>query len=145
MDRRAHKDRREHPTRPLSLASLRGRRREIRRTEDSPNHLYVDRYGWKEFIAALAIPVLCVLDAFFTLELISKGGVELNPIMAALIKLDPIRFLEAKYVLTSIGVVWLLIHKNYRIFNYQVKTSYILGFLALMYGTLVAYELHLVY
>lgn len=140
---RRHGDRRQTPTNPLSLSSLQGRRESIRREDDRATHFYVDRYQWQTFLLVLTIATCCILDTFYTLELIAKGGTELNPFMAALLEIGPLHFFQAKYLLTTIGVLWLLAHKNFQLFHRRVKAGTILGVLAFAYVGLICYELSL--
>ena len=72
-------DRRSKPTPMFSRYILMGgRRRHVRRTEERDG-AFVDVHGPVGLIIVLAIVVLNLLDAYFTLLFLSHGGVELNP------------------------------------------------------------------
>jgi hypothetical protein len=120
----------------LSRYTLFGRRHRFRRSEEGGN-AYVDRYSPAMAVSLVAIIVLCVLDALFTLLYIQRGGSELNPIMAAAIEVGVVPFLAIKNGLTILGVLFLCVHKNFRL----VKPL-IVGILVL-YSLLLLYHLYL--
>ena len=86
-ERRCLKERR----RILPYFSLRywtgGRRVGGRRVDDKDN--YVDKYEAGLVSSAVAILVLCSLDAVLTLVLITRGATEINIAMAKLISMLP--------------------------------------------------------
>ncbi|MEN8149480.1 MAG: DUF5658 family protein, partial [Planctomycetota bacterium] len=84
-ERRRGPDRRRRPTRIFSRYTFHGRRGDFRRRAEGAN-AYVDRYSPWMMAALVAIMVLCVLDALFTLLYLQRGGSEVNPIMAAAIE-----------------------------------------------------------
>jgi hypothetical protein len=140
-DRRSLIDRRAKQTSPFSLVSLRGSRKTIRRAEDRSKHLYVDLYGFDESLLFVLILMLSVADAFLTLELVGGGMTEMNYVMYYYMQLGPLPFVLVKYFLTAVGVILLLIHKNYFFFLGLVRVKTILVGLAVMYSTLITYEL----
>jgi hypothetical protein len=91
---------------------LNGRREKVRRQEDQGKMVFFDRYNPKLFAVIMAILWLSVFDAFLTLQLIESGSAELNPVMAFFLDHGPLSFVVAKYFLTSLGVVILLVFKN---------------------------------
>jgi hypothetical protein len=134
-------DRRTEQTSPFSLASLRGRRKAIRRKDDRSAHFYVDLYGLDEGLIFILILMLSVADAFLTLALIDGDTTELNYVMYYYMQLGPLSFLLVKYLLTAVGLLFLLIHKNYSFFLGRVRVKAIMVVLALMYSALITYEL----
>jgi len=145
VERRSGVDRRRKPTSPLSGSSLFGSRRYGRRKEDRLIHYYVDRYGWRSVSAVLATLVLCLTDAFMTLYLLSRGAQELNPLMDYFIDIGPVPFLATKYTMTGAALTWLIVHKNYPLFNGRIKGKSLLLPIPILYGLLVVYELFLVF
>jgi hypothetical protein len=70
------------------------------------------RYGCKTFAAVLVILVLTVLDTYFTIDLVSRGAQELNPIMAYYLNRSPHLFFVVKYSLTGTSLLMLLSISN---------------------------------
>ena len=68
----------------------------------------------RTLILALAIVGLNLVDAFATLRHLSHGAEELNPLMGALLRCGPLRFLAVKHALASLGVLGIAIHPHAR-------------------------------
>lgn len=136
-------DRRARPTSPFSWASLRGSRRSSRRAEDLQRHQFVDVYSPAFLLVILVILSLCILDAFFTLELINRGAQELNPVMAFFLQMGHLPFLMVKYLLTASGLMALLILKNCTIWGGRISARAVLLTIPFLYFTLIAYEVAL--
>jgi hypothetical protein len=120
-ENRRGRDRRTNHRKRLKYFLFNGRRERVRRDEDRTRVLIFDRYNPKLFAAITAILMLSIFDALFTLILIENGSSELNPVMAYFLQHGLLPFIIAKYLLTSIGVVILLIFKN--VFLTRGKTS----------------------
>lgn len=138
---RSGRDRRRGQTCPFSMASLRGSRKTIRREADRGVHFYVDLYAPEEGLLFVSILVLSVADAFLTLELISRGMSEFNAVMDYCLQRGPLPFILTKYLLTAVGLVCLLLHKNYPLFRGWLRVRTILIAIAIMYTALIGYEL----
>ncbi len=145
LERRSGIDRRNGQTAPHSLSSLFGRRKHVRRKEDRKRHFYVDRYGAHFILAFLLSLIFCIADAFLTLEIIHLGGSELNPVMDYFIKMGPMQFLAAKYVLTASSLVFILVHKNYPLFSGRITGKVIVMSVPILYAILLIYELFLIH
>ncbi|MFP4082500.1 MAG: DUF5658 family protein [Candidatus Aminicenantes bacterium] len=139
-DRRQLKDRRAKPTPALSRYSVIGRRREKRRLGEDENY-YVDRYETHYLVLIVSILALCLLDVYFTLNLLQLGAEELNPFMSLLIKKEPVLSLVLKYLVTAGSLIVLLLHKNFRIFGRLKAYSLIYGVFSL-YFLLMLYEIY---
>jgi hypothetical protein len=139
-EKRFGEDRRATQTSPFSLASFSGTRRTIRREEDRNVHYYVDLYGLDEVLIFILILILTVADAFLTLVLVGGGAAELNHVMDYYLRLGPIPFVLVKYLLTAVGLVWLLLSKNYPLFRGKLSVRTIIVGLAVMYSALITYE-----
>jgi len=112
-ERRAHTDRRRSPTPIFSRYTLIGRRRGVRREEDSRNHVYVDRYSPRLFMLILAIVILGIADAFFTIYyVLVHHAIEVNPLMNFFLGKSPHIFFYVKYILTAVCLIVLCLHKN---------------------------------
>lgn len=146
-DRRTQqKDRRAKPTPLFSIYTFKGGRRiHIRRKEDRNIHYYVDLYDFPSVLAFISLIIFSVADAFFTMELISKGAKEINPIMEFCLRLGPIPFLLIKYFLTVTSLLTLLVHKNYYLLRGKLRVRTLLFCIPLLYALLIAYELLLIF
>ena len=111
-ERRCGKDRRQMNKSDFRYFIINGRRQSARREEDKTRIFFFDRYNQRIFTAITAILMLSIFDALLTLILIERGSSELNPVMAFFLEYGPLPFIVAKYLLTSFGVVVLLIFKN---------------------------------
>ena len=100
-------DRRRRRWWSLLYGSFRPRRREIRR--DSDRHWWnLDWHEPKNLYIALAIVLMSAADALFTMNLIAIGAHETNPVLRPLASGDPARFLQVKFTLTGVGVIFLV-------------------------------------
>jgi hypothetical protein len=142
-DRRKIPDRRSRPTRPFSKYFLIGRRSQARREEEKRN-FFVDSYGSHYFILIVLILLLCVLDAYFTLRIIRFGGSELNPLMISALNTKPTLVMVIKYLLTAVGIIIILIFKNFYFFG-KIRIAYFIYVVFFIYIILVAYEAYFVF
>jgi len=115
---------------------------EGRRIVDAKNS-YVDRYEPHLFVAVLFILSCSILDAMLTLQLISKGAIELNLFMAVLIEKDLQQFVSIKMALTCLSIVFLVVHKNFRLYNDFLVRHFIYTITA-FYAGLIGYQLLLI-
>lgn len=134
-------DRRRYTWRTLFGTLFVSRRRNPRREEDAFNS-YIDWYGPWPLIATVMIIMMCCLDAFFTLVLISNGAVELNIFMDWLIKRDIQTFAVVKMAVTSLALVVLVMHFNFRIYR-VIAVRYLMYALVPVYMALIAHEINL--
>jgi hypothetical protein len=109
-DRRCFPDRRKRLSLKYLLAA--GRREKIRRNEDKKKHIILDKYSPWLFAFFLTILTLSVLDGLFTLHLIGRGAVEINPIMHHLLDINPWLYMASKYFITCFALTFLLIFNN---------------------------------
>lgn len=140
-NRRSGNDRRRTGWPALRGSLQHRRRRGPRRPEDQagPGY-YVDVLSPGVRLAALAVLVCCVADAAFTMQLLSRGAVELNPFMRALIEVDLIWFFLVKLGLTLAATAFLAAHAHFRLLRI-LRGRHALYGAALMYGVLIAYQL----
>ena len=122
-----------------------GRREHSRRTEDSGKAIIFDRYNQKLFLAITTILVLSILDAVLTLIVIQRGATELNPVMAYFLEHGTLTFIVAKYILTSIGVLILLIFKNVFLTKIKIYTHSLFPCVILVFIAVIAWELFLIF
>ncbi len=143
-ERRSGKDRRERPTSPFTLSSLFGARKHYRRKEDRKRHYFVDLYSPLVVSLLLSTMLLSLIDAFLTLRLLDANFRELNPIMDFFLEIGPTAFILVKWVLTSVGLLVLLVLKNVYFLRGKVKTAALLAVFPLLYLVLIVYELVMV-
>ena len=131
-------ERREFSWRTVFFGFIRSRRRDTRRDdEDAP--LYTDwHHPWLFFLATGTMLLSC-MDAFFTLQLIGRGAIEINPVMAAMIGQGTLAFAATKMLLTGLGILILVFLSQTRMFN-LMRTGLVLTVFFTFYACLVCYE-----
>lgn len=135
--RRQRADRRRNPTPRLSRYSLHGgRRRSVQRVEEREG-AFVDLYSpwvlfWVTWVALMNIG-----DSFFTLVHLQAGGVEVNPIAAAMLRTGRLGFVLIKVALIGAALLVLTLHKNFQLARWGLWVS------TAAYTTLVVYHLTL--
>jgi len=139
ISERGSSDRRELPTPVISKYSfIGGKRKNIRRSGNRKEHLFVDLYSTRLLIAVLGLLCLSCLDAYLTLVLISKGKVvEANPVMAYFLNMGVMPFTTIKFSITAISAVIMCLLKNVSI------TRISLPFAIKIYLLIIAYEFYL--
>ena len=138
-------DRRTNNKARLKYLLFNGRRERSRRDEDRGKAFIFDRYNQKFFVGVTVILVLSILDAALTLVVIQRGATELNPVMAYFLEHGTLTFIVAKYVLTSIGVLILLIFKNVFLTKIKIYTHSLFPCVIFVFMTVIAWELFLIY
>lgn len=132
-------DRRRFCWRTVAVSFIRPQRRLIRRTADS-GIVPVDwHHPWLFFLAVGTMLLSCT-DAFLTLILISRGMIEMNPVMAAAMNAGTGWFVVSKMALTGIGILVLVAMSRTRFLN-RIRTGLILTGLFSVYCCLVCYEI----
>ncbi len=111
--------------------------------QDFPVPSYLDRYGLSDVFLFVFILICSVADAFFTINLVDCGMLEMNYIMNYYLRLGPLPFVLVKYLLTAVGLVWLIIYRNYPLFCGRLRVKAIMIGLAIIYGALITYEMAL--
>ena len=97
------------------------------------------------FAAITVILMLSIFDALLTLILIERGSSELNPVMAYFLEYGPLSFIISKYLLTSFGVVILLIFKNVFIDKINMYTHSLFVCVIFVFSTVIVWELFLLF
>ncbi len=139
-ERRTGKERRSRPTSPFTLQSLIGSRGQYRRKEDARKYYFVDLYSRSSVALVVSTMVLSIIDAFLTLRLVGEGIGEANPIMDFFLKMGPFQFIMIKWFMTAVGLITLLVLKNYYLWQGRVRTAAVLFVLPFLYLVLVSYE-----
>ena len=135
---RTDSDRRDLSWRTLIFGYLRSRRRTTRRaSEGTP--IFTDYHHPWLFFLATGIMMLSCFDAFLTLQLLDRGAIEMNPVMAAVINQGTLAFAVTKMLLTRIGILALVFLAR-ATFMRRFRTGLILTFFFSSYAILVCYE-----
>jgi hypothetical protein len=137
-DRRTPTDRRHSILRALWRSSFARRRRGPRRRNDQPL-VMTDWMQPHRLATAMSILILCSVDALMTLALVSRGAVEINPLMEPLVHGSGHSFALWKLGLTSMGVLVLTISAQLRIFG-GLAVGNVLNATLAGYFALVSYE-----
>jgi hypothetical protein len=136
-ERRGGDDRRRTTFRTFLQSGITPRRRGGRRADE--HHLPID---WHEpYLLALALTILLlnVLDAFFTITLLTAGAREANPVIAFVLDEHPKLFALTKMGLTGVGVLVLVAVARARLFN-VLRVGSLLHAVLAGYMSLIAYE-----
>jgi hypothetical protein len=136
-ERRMRIERRSLSLRTFLKGSVTPRRRDNRRGSEFEGLL-----DWHEphlMYLAVTILMLSVTDALLTLNLISKGAHEANPIMNYLLMQTPMLFATIKMALTGGGIVVLVALARARIFRI-IRISKIIHWCVIGYVALITYE-----
>ena len=144
-ERRCGQDRRQDIRSKFRYYLTNGRRESARREEDKTRVFFFDRYNQRIFAAITAILMLSIFDALLTLILIERGSTELNPVMAYFLEYGPLPFIISKYLLTSFGVVVLLIFKNVFINRINMYTHSLFSCVIFAFSTVIIWELFLLF
>jgi hypothetical protein len=107
-------DRRRKPTARVSRYSLWGGRRRTGGRRPGENiGVFVDQYSTRVWLMMLWIALMNAGDTFFTLLHLQSGGVEINPIAAAMLSTGRSGFVCLKSLLISVPLIILCLHKNF--------------------------------
>ena len=128
---RVGRDRRRRPTPLLCRQTILGGRRRLGRRLGEASSVFVDLHGPMLFTVALAIVALNVLDAWFTILLLSYGGQEMNPVVATVLTWGIGPFIACKSLGIGVCLGFLTLTKNFPISRIGMGTV-LFGYLALV-------------
>lgn len=131
-------ERRQFSWRTVAYGYTRSRRRGRRRDADDVP-VFVDWHHPWLFFLATGTMLLSSMDAFFTLSLIQRGAVELNPVMALALDYGNSAFAISKMLLTGFAILTLVYLSRTRFFN-MLRTGLILTTAFSIYACLVCYQ-----
>ena len=141
-ERRSGRDRRNDQRSFLKRLTQRGKREYTRRAEDRQRITAFDRYPRPLLMAIIVVLCLSLLDGLLTLFLIAQGATELNPVMNYFLSHGEKEFLLAKYSLTVLSVIIIVIAREPISMRYRVSTG-ILHLFAAFFGAVVIWEFYL--
>jgi hypothetical protein len=137
-DKRAAADRRIFGWRTVLFGFIRSRRHSFRRIDETDVQFIDWHHPWLFFLAVGTMLMSC-LDAFMTLQLIDRGMIEVNPVMAALLGQGTAYFAASKMLLTGTGILALVFLAKARFLN-RMRTGLFLTIFFSFYACLVCYE-----
>lgn len=135
---RTQDDRRTLSWRTVFFGFLRSRRRDSRRGTE-PESVFTDWHHPWLFFLAVGIMLMSCLDAFLTLQLLERGAIEVNPVMAAVMGHSTLAFAASKVVMTGFGILVLVFVAKLRFLN-RIRTGLFLTCFFSFYAVLVCYE-----
>lgn len=144
-EKRSGTDRREKKIPHIKYLLFGGRRKGGRRNSDHHEIVLVDRYSPRLLIVVLSVVILSLGDGFFTLYLTGHGAQELNPLMDYFLKLNPWVFLAVKFILTTAGVICILILSNTRFRPFNIRVSSLFTVLLTVFLMVIIWQVSLKY
>ena len=139
-ERRDQSDRRQTPTtiwgpfRRREAASACAQRR-------TPAAVFCRPFLAGVLAVVLMLLIATITDGLLTVQLITAGGNEINPLMDRLLGFGLLPFFLGKYVLTVVGLPLLLLWKNFYLFGTRIRVGYLLPLTVVLYAVLIGYQL----
>ena len=130
-------DRRRRPTPRFSRYTLWGGRRRGGRRAGEAEGIFVDQYSGRLLLVMLWIALMNAGDSFFTLLHLQSGGIELNPVAAAMLGTGRIGFVLLKSLVITVPLIVLTLHKSFPLARLGIWTA------AGAYTALLAYHVSL--
>lgn len=138
VDRRLLADRRDFSWRTVYYGFIRSRRHGLRRDEDA-EILFLDwHHPWLFFLAVGTMLLSCA-DAFMTLQLLERGMIEANPVMAAVLGQSTTTFAVSKMLMTGTSILILVFLAKARFMN-RIRVGLLLTSFFTAYACLICYE-----
>lgn len=142
-EQRSNHDRRQKHIPFYKLFLFKGKRSTLRRSEDCKQITLVDQYHPNLLIYTLIVVGLSLLDAALTLTLLSKGAVELNPVMRYYLSLGPRTFVIVKYGLTAFSLMIMVVLHTIISVRYRIFASIMFPSCILLFGSVIIWEIYL--
>jgi hypothetical protein len=143
FERRSSQDRRQRTLTLWQWLHYKGKRETGRRSADRKRIVAFDRYRPSLMVAAMVVLGLSLLDALFTLVLLSQGAREINPVMRYFIDHHgPRVFIIVKYGLTALSVLIVILCNEAIAERYRRLTG-LLPIFAAVFGGVVIWQLFL--
>jgi hypothetical protein len=114
------------------------RRRPQRRANDFRYHS-LDWHAAHLLALSIGILLLSAADAFMTVTLLSRGAIEVNPVMALVVYKSAALFAGLKMGMTSVGVLTMVILARYR-FMRVLRVELVMFAIFIGYLVLLGYE-----
>lgn len=137
-DRRRCQSRRKITWRTALFGYLRSNRRTQRRAEDRDLAFTDWHHPWLFFLA-VGIMLLSCVDAFMTLQLLERGMIEANPVMASALGHGTAQFAASKFLMTGVSILVLVFLARTYFMN-LLRTGVLLTVFFSGYCCLVCYQ-----
>jgi hypothetical protein len=124
--------------RTVMFGFLRSRRRDTRRGDEG-EVLFLDWHHPWLFFLAVGTMLMSVMDAFMTLQLLDRGMVEANPVMAAALGQGTTFFAVSKMLMTGTSILALVFLAKARFLN-RFRAGLMLTVFFSVYACLICYE-----
>lgn len=121
----------------LSRYTFHGRRRRNQRPGDPRANYYVDWTHGRYRSLVIGMAVFILVDALATLEILSRGATEANPLMAALLDHGMWSFVVVKSATALVAVLLFAVHHHFK------WMRSLAGVVLAAYATVVLYHLFL--
>ena len=142
IERRSSQDRRKSHFSFFKPILCKASRCSLRRADDCKQITLLDQYDSSLMILVLIVLDLSMVDAILTLTLLEHGAVEVNPVMRYFIDLGLGPFMIAKYGLTAISLLVMVILSASNFLRFRIGSlMFLLSGLA--FGSVVMWELHI--
>ena len=138
VEKREPSDRRLFSWKIIFFGFMRSRRHTLRRECDA-EVLFIDWHHPWLFFLAVGTMIMSCLDAFMTLQLLDRGMVEVNPVMAAILGQGTTAFAVSKMTMTGTSILILVFLAKARFLNRMRAGMFLTVFFSL-YACLVCYE-----
>jgi len=139
QERRQQSERRHYSSKTMWLCLTSPRRTQGRRRADRRFPIQ-DVFSQGALIIAAVLMVLSLTDAFLTLNILARGGTEVNPVMNYMLGFGTFAFVASKMLMTAIPVAALTAAGNLIVFN-LIRVRTVTAVLVGMYCALIVYEL----
>ena len=104
-----------------------------------------NQHSPKTLAVVLLIIALSIVDSYLTIDLLSQGAEELNPIMAFYLNHSPLLFFMVKYTLTCAGIMIILTLKNNYIWRTRLRVEFFLVSFFFVFALVISWQLFLLY
>jgi hypothetical protein len=94
------------------------------------------------FLLVLALVTLLasLLDGFLSLQLIERGANEINPVLSTFLHQSPLHFVLGKHFLTCLGVIFLVLYNDRRLFGRKLRVRHLLLAAQVLFAGIIVYE-----
>jgi len=138
IDKRAITERRNVTWKTIVFGFARSRRHNLRRGLDA-EIIFLDWHHPWLFFLAVGTMIMSCLDAFMTLQLLERGMIEANPVMAAILGQGTTAFAASKMLMTGASILILVFLAKARFMN-RFRTGLFLTIFFSFYACLICYE-----
>jgi hypothetical protein len=138
VNKRAISERRVFSWKTVFFGFTRSRRHTLRREHDA-EVIFLDWHHPWLFFLAVGTMIMSGLDAFMTLQLLERGMVEANPVMAAILGQGTTTFAVTKMLMTGTSILILVFLAKARFLN-RFRAGLFLTIFFSCYACLICYE-----